>query len=106
MNNNAIIEKAKKIIMESDAMVIAYIREDGYPRASTIGMMKADGLKTIYTSTAMQALKTRRIQANPKVSLCFRSGYDNITLTGKVAVSQDDELWIDGESASIKGNEL
>jgi len=61
--------------------------------------MKADGLKTVYTSSAMLALKTRRIQDNPKVSLCFRSGYNNITLTGTVMVSQGnslrEELWED-----------
>lgn len=94
-----IIEKARKIIAESGDMVIAYIREDGYPRASTITMMKADGIKTIYTSTAMEALKTKRIQANSKASLCFRKGWDNITLTGTITVSQDndlrEELWQD-----------
>ena len=94
-----IIAKAEKIVGKSGDMVIAYIREDGFPRASTISMMKADGIKTIYTSTAMQALKTKRIQANPKVSLCFRDGWNNITLTGKVTVSQDNtlrrELWQD-----------
>ncbi|MDR0326515.1 MAG: pyridoxamine 5'-phosphate oxidase family protein [Oscillospiraceae bacterium] len=87
-----IITKAEKIVAKSEDMVIAYVREDGYPRASTISMMKADGIKTIYTSTAMQALKTKRIQANPKVSLCFRDGWNNITLTGTVAVSQDNAL--------------
>lgn len=135
-----ILEKAKKIIAESGDMVIAYIREDGYPRASTISMMKADGIKTIYTSTAMDALKTKRIQANAKVSLCFRKGWDNITLTGTVEVSQDNvlreelwedwciehfpdgatgesfcififtteevSLWIEGESAELRGDEL
>ena len=141
MNDNMkIVTKAKKIIAESDAMYIAYIREDGYPRVSTIAMMKANGIKTIFTSTAIDGLKTQRIQANPKVSLCFRNGYDNITLTGTVEVSQDNKLreelwedwclqhfpdgatgerfcvyvftteeaalWIDGESAEIKGYEL
>ena len=95
--NMKIVEKAKKIIAESDAMYIAYIREDGYPRVSTISMMKANGIKTIYTSTVYDGLKTQRIQANPKVSLCFRNGFDNITLTGTVEVSQDnklrEELW-------------
>ena len=80
-------------------MYIAYIREDGYPRVSTISMMKADGIKTIFTSTAIDVLKTKRIQANPKVSMCFRNGYDNITLTGTVEISQDnrlrEELWED-----------
>ena len=94
-----IIEKAKKIVAQSGHMTIAYIREDGYPRASTIGLMKAEGLKTLYMSTAMQGLKTKRILANPKVSLCFRDGMNNITLTGKVTVSQDNalrrELWED-----------
>lgn len=100
MNDNMkIVEKAKKIIAESDAMYIAYLREDGYPRVSTITMMKADGIKTIYTSTAIDGLKTQRVLANPKVSLCFRNGFDNITLTGTVEVSQDnklrEELWRD-----------
>lgn len=139
-DNSKIVEKAKKIIAESDAMYISYIREDGYPRVSTISMMKADGIKTIYTSTAIDILKTQRIQANPKVSLCFRNGFDNITLTGIVEVSQDNKLreelwedwcwkhfpdgatgktfciyvftteeaslWIGGEYAEIKGQEL
>ena len=119
-------------------MYIAYIREDGYPRVSTISMMKADGIKTIFTSTAIDVLKTKRIQANPKVSMCFRNGYDNITLTGTVEISQitdcvrvwedwclqhfpmarlanfcvyvftteEASLWIDGETAEIKGVEL
>lgn len=100
MNDNMeIVEKAKKIITESGAMYIAYIREDGYPRVSTITMMKANGIKTIFTSSVIDGLKTQRLQANPKVSLCFRNGYDNITLTGTVEVSQDnklrEELWED-----------
>lgn len=87
-----IIENAKKIVDQSEHLTIAYIREDGYPRASTIGKMKNEGLKTIYMSTAMDALKTKRIQQNEKVSLCIRDGWDNITLTGRVAVTQDNDL--------------
>ena len=98
MNENMnIVEKAKKIIAESAVMYIAYMREDGYPRVSAITMMKADGIKTVYTSSAINALKTQRIQANPKVSLCFCNGYNNITLTGTIEVTQDnklrEELW-------------
>ncbi|MCL1807268.1 MAG: pyridoxamine 5'-phosphate oxidase family protein [Oscillospiraceae bacterium] len=94
-----IVEKAEKIVAKSEDLVIAYIREDGYPRASTISLMKADGIKTIYTSSSMQGLKSQRLRANPKVSLCFRDGWNNITLTGTLTTSQDNalrrELWQD-----------
>ncbi|MDR1706251.1 MAG: pyridoxamine 5'-phosphate oxidase family protein [Clostridiales bacterium] len=94
-----IIAKAEKIVAGSDSVTIAYIREDGYPRASTISMMKADGIRTVYTSTAIRSPKAQRIIANPKVSLCFRDGYNNVTLTGTVRVSQDNalrnDLWRD-----------
>lgn len=87
-----IIEKSRQIAENSETLTIAYIREDGYPRASTISKLKADGVKTIYMATGMQSPKTKRIQANPKVSLCFKEGENNITLTGKVTVTQDNDL--------------
>ena len=87
-----LIEKAECLLAKSDALTIAYLCEDGSPRASTISIMKAEGIRTICMSTAMQALKTKRIQRNPRVSLCVRSGSNNVTLTGTVAVSQDDVL--------------
>lgn len=135
-----ILEKAERMAAQCDALTIAYIREDGYPRASTISPIKVDGLRTIYLSTTMQCLKTKRILANPKASLCIRGAQGNITLTGKIVVSQDEalraelwqdwmiehfpdgpagemfcvfifsaeeaDLWIDGESAVIGGDEL
>lgn len=87
-----LIQKAGAIIADSDAMTLAYIREDGYPRASTISLLKAEGLRRLYAATAMQSPKAKRIQANPKVSLCFRAGGNNVTLTGTVEVTQDNAV--------------
>ena len=88
----SIIEKAEQILLQSTDLSIAYIREDGYPRVSTISVLRSDGLKRIYMSSSINALKTKRLQANAKVSLCLHSGGNNITLTGMLSVSQEDSL--------------
>jgi len=49
--NNEIISKAKNIAENASNATIAVIDEYGYPRASTVSNIKADGIETIWFAT-------------------------------------------------------
>lgn len=98
MNSN-IIEKANRLVVSSDTAYIAVIDENNYPSVSTITPIKADGFFELYFSTGINVNKTRRILKNNRVSICYNTKNDNVSLVGRAEILTDKatkhELWQD-----------
>jgi general stress protein 26 len=98
-----IIEKAEEIISNKNLdCVLALIDLDGFPTASSITVLKNDGLKWLTFSSFYGNNKTNRIEKCNRASVCFISNNPilyNITLVGKIEVVMDlqtkKEMWID-----------
>lgn len=88
MNSN-IIEKANILVNSSDIAYIAVIDENNYPSVSTISSIKTDGIFEAYFSTGIDVNKARRILKNNKVSLCYNTKGDNVSLVGKAEILTD-----------------
>lgn len=72
--------------------VLGLLDPDGSPTASVITPAKADGLERIYFCTGRPTMKVKRIEANPRASVCFASDDHGLSLTGAIEVSLDPEL--------------
>lgn len=94
-----ILKKASKVVGELDIATIATVDQEGFPRASTISVIKAEGLKTLWFSTGLSTGKVRCLKENNKASLCFTKDGHNITLMGTMDIVTDTDikkaLWVD-----------
>ncbi len=95
--NLSILEKANIIVNESEDAYIATIDQDGFPSCSTISSIKTDGIFKAYFSSGTEGNKALRIRGNPKASVCYHKGGDNVTLIGTAWLRTDPaikhELW-------------
>ena len=98
-----IVEKAEEIISNKNLdCVLALIDLDGFPTASSITVLKNDGIKWLTFSTFNGNNKTNRIEKCNRASICFISNDPilyNITLVGKIEIIMDlqikKEMWND-----------
>ena len=76
--------------------MLASIDED-QPRLRPISPVKTDGF-TVYVANLRFYSKTKEIEANPKVELCYmEEGHDQVRITGTAEVLADrpllEEIW-------------
>ena len=97
-----IIAKAAEIITElagrdDGYCTLALIDEDGFPSASTVSIIKADGIKQFSFGVSLDDNKAKRVQACNRASMCVNSGEYNITLVGTAEILTDaaskEDLW-------------
>ena len=76
---------------------LALIDKDGFPTASTVSIIKADGIKQFTFGVSLNDNKARRVQACNRASVCVNSQEYNITLVGTAEIMTDAEskqdLW-------------
>lgn len=98
MDSN-IFAKANQIIKACDAAYLGVIDEDGSPNVSTLSTIKPENIFEAYFSTGMSANKTKRLLADKRASVCYRSEGNNITLVGETEILTDQETksryWLD-----------
>jgi len=94
-----IITKAEEIVRESDAGAFTVIQSDGYPETATRSNICPEGIAGCYFSTGTSGAMARALKTNDKASVCFRSGGDNVSLTGRARIVTDKkikrDLWQD-----------
>ena len=101
--NEKIIIKAEEIISNKNLdCVLALIDLDGFPTASSITVLRNEGIKWLAFSTFFGNNKTNRIEKCNRASVCFISNDPllyNITLVGKIEIIMDlhikKETWND-----------
>ena len=101
--NEKIIAKAGEIVSALTSKkgegycTIALIDENGYPTASTVSIIKADGIKQLAFGVSLDDNKARRVQSCKKASVCINSLGYNITLVGTAEILTDaktkEEVW-------------
>jgi len=115
--NEKIITRACEIVtglagQDDGHCTIALIDENGYPSASTVSIVKADGIKQLMFGVSHDENKARRVRACSKASVCVNSPEYNITLVGTAEILTDaktkedvwepwfTEIWSDGVTDS------
>ena len=88
MNANT-FEKANQLIKTCGAAYLGVIDESGYPHVSTVTPIKTENIFEAYFAAGMSANKTKRILADKRASVCYRAGYNNITLVGEAEILTD-----------------
>ncbi len=91
-----ILERAKTVVNSAKFPMLATIDED-QPRLRPISPVKTDGF-IIYVANLRFYHKTREIETNPKVELCYmEEGHDQVRITGTAEVVTDrpllEEIW-------------
>ncbi|MDP7050634.1 MAG: pyridoxamine 5'-phosphate oxidase family protein [Verrucomicrobiota bacterium] len=91
-----ILERAKAVVAAAKFPMLASIDED-QPRLRPVSPVKTDGF-TVYVANLSFYNKTREIEANPKVELCYMDeGHDQVRITGTAEVLADrpllEEIW-------------
>ena len=76
---------------------LALIDENGYPTASTVSIIKANGMKQLTFGVSLDDNKARRVKACNKASVCVNSANYNITLVGTAEILTDtkskEDIW-------------
>lgn len=92
-------EKAAELLQRSEVVVLTSVNREGYPRPVPMSKIQAEGISTVWMSTAKDSLKTKDFAANPKAGLCFFTNNDSVALTGQVEIVADqalkDKFWQD-----------
>ena len=91
-----ILERAKAVVAAAKFPMLASIDED-QPRLRPVSPVKTDGF-TVYVANLRFYNKTREIEANPRVELCYmEEGHDQVRITGTAEVLTDrpllEEIW-------------
>ena len=119
MNEKA-IARAEEIIKSKTAEVnmgagvtLSLLDHEGYPTTSTLSISKAEGIRQLTFTVALDSNKAKRAKANSRASVCifgddFEGGaYYNITLVGDVEILTDPEIkkaaWYQGLECHFPG---
>ena len=91
-----ILECARAVVAAAKFPMLATIDED-QPRLRPVSPVKTDGF-TIYVANLRFYHKTREMETNPKVELCYMDeGHDQVRITGttKVVTARPilEEIW-------------
>ncbi|MCL2065718.1 MAG: pyridoxamine 5'-phosphate oxidase family protein [Candidatus Cloacimonetes bacterium] len=111
-----IIERATEIITKNTVngeeymgqyCVLALIDLEGYPTASVITPLKANGIKQIWLCTGLASDKVKRLEKCDRASICFSSADYNISLVGQIEIKTDidtkKEMWFPGLEHHFSG---
>ena len=86
-----VVDFAHRVIQEARFPMLATVEED-QPRLRPVSPVHVDGF-TVYVANLKSYAKTRQIQENPKVELCYMDGdHNQVRITGKAVVVTDREL--------------
>ena len=88
------IAKASEIVTklagkDEGFCTLALIDEQGFPTASTVSIIKANGINELAFCVSLDDNKARRALACNKASVCVNSGQYNITLVGTAKILTD-----------------
>ena len=89
-------ERAKSVMATAKFPQLATI-DAGQPRLRPVSPVKTDGF-TVYVANLRFYSKTKEIEANPKVELCYMDdGHDQVRITGTAEIITDrpllEEIW-------------
>lgn len=108
MNRN-LFARANQIIRGCDAAYLGVIDEEGCPSVSTVSPINPGSILELYFATGTNASKTRRIMADSRAGVCFRSEGNNITLAGEAQILTDQptksQCWTDWFIGHFPGGE-
>ncbi|SJZ92339.1 General stress protein 26 [Pilibacter termitis] len=85
-------ERAEVILQEAQAVTLASIAEEGYPRPMAMTKIFSKGIQEIYFETVERAegpTKVKQFLANNKAGLEFHKGNDTVTIFGEIEVIDD-----------------
>ena len=100
--NEKTIAKAAEIVenlagKDEGFCTLALIDESGFPTASTVSIIKADGINQLMFGVSLDDNKAHRVQACNRASVCINSGEYNITLVGTAEIltgaASKEALW-------------
>jgi len=101
--NEKVIANAERIIAQKAGQghcTLALINENGYPTASTVSIVKADGIKWMTFGVTLSENKSKRVAKCNRASVCVNSDEYNITLVGTAEIITDaavkQEMWKPG----------
>ena len=87
MSTNQISERARAFLAEPRFGVLATINADGSPQLTTMWFeLQGD---EIMMNTLAGRLKDRNLRRDARVALCFEEGYQYVTVTGSVRLTED-----------------
>ena len=92
-----VIKRAGEVIAAKTAetdgyATLALIDENGYPTASTVSTVKADGINWLAFCASLDDNKANRIRKCNRASVCINSNEYNITLVGTMEILTDSEI--------------
>ena len=91
--------KAAALLDKCGDVVLSSVSENGFPSPCVLAKIKSEGIHKLWFSTGLKGTITIHFLKNPKAGVCFYSGGDGVTLTGKVTVRTDAAtraaLWVD-----------
>lgn len=91
-NQKSIHERAEAVIARCEAVTLASVNDDGFPRPVVMSIMKHIGFNEVWMSTGADSEKTAELRKNPKAGLCYSSNGDSVVMRGFVEIVTDDEL--------------
>ncbi len=98
-NQKSISEKAEGVLARCEAVTLASVNDDGFPRPVVMSIMKHIGFNEVWMSTGANSEKTAELRKNPKAGLCYSSNGDSVVMRGFVEIVTDDglreEMWKD-----------
>ena len=93
----AIEKKALKLLEQCEAVQLASITEQGYPRICAMEKVKADNFWELYFTTRTHSNKVRHFLTNEKACVYYALGNDSVSLMGRIEIIDDEavkkEIW-------------
>ena len=86
-----VLAKANAFIKTRQDASFGVIDEDGFPSVSAVWLTNQEDISELYFSTPVGSNKYRRLQKNPRASLCCYAEFNNLTLVGEAEVLTDQE---------------
>lgn len=98
-NQKSMSEKAEAVLARCEAVTLASVNADGFPRPVVMSIMKHIGFNEVWMSTGADSEKTFEFRKNPRAGLCYSSNGDSVVMRGYVEIVTDDglrkEMWKD-----------
>ena len=101
--NEQIIKDIMNLIESSSDCVACSVDENGFPNAKVMFKAENEGIRNIWFSTNLSAIRTQLWLKNPKASVYFRNSNEfiGLNLTGRIRVHTDNEtkqrFWKQGD---------
>ncbi|MCL2403984.1 MAG: pyridoxamine 5'-phosphate oxidase family protein [Defluviitaleaceae bacterium] len=90
MNEN-IFERSNQLIKTCKSAYLGVIDENWFPSVSTVMPVSTNDIFEIFFATGLGSNKVKRLRLNDRVSICFHTGGNNITLVGTAEILTDQD---------------